>query len=85
MQTPLNPMRAARAVEIIKKQKLIARNYQRLFAEAEKASAPLWTENKRLRELVASYERSIRHMYETERHLRDRLEAITDAIVDAVA
>ena len=80
MKTPLNPIRTARAVEIIKQQKSIARNYRRLAEKAEAMNAPLWTEQKRLRDLVATLERSLRTVANERDTLRQRLDEISAAI-----
>lgn len=75
----------ARAVEIVKKARAQAKYASKMWCEAENKNAPLWTENARLRDLVASHERSIRSAHQVNARLQARLDAISEniAAIDA--
>lgn len=89
MHTPIvKPLHFDRAITLIKKARNAARNANRIWLEAEEANAPLWTENHRLRTLVASLERSLRTISEERdtavRRLIDARKQLEDSSHDGI-
>lgn len=78
MHTPITkPLHFDRAVKIVKKARAQVRTANKFWCIAEEANAPLHKENHRLRELVASLERSLRIISEERDKAVRKLEVIS--------
>jgi hypothetical protein len=75
-----NPLHYARVIAIVKEARAREKFANTMWLETEEKNGPLWAENKRLRDLAASYERIIRQLTDEKTEALARLEQIDSAI-----
>jgi hypothetical protein len=84
VKTPITkPLNYERVRKLLKLRGAQVRIANEGWLQAEEANAPLWTQNKGLRDLVASHERSIRRLTEERDRYKSQLDTLKSLVGSA--